>query len=230
MSAEGWSPNPRDRAGGGETYRRVPDWARSVGSLGGRPHDDFGSTEPEGIPVPTHWPSAWPHLWHATRDRAVFVAAVIALTVIGIVGAGDLQAQWWVPLLPLVLLAGPATRPGRVRRALQNCTARGRLRTMPGRLQPGPVTSRGQTVRLITSSGASVTLPTCDAVARSLVERDVGQPVLLVWAPWWAGVRGAAAIVLGNSRVAYLRARPSRARHVGIRLRLTAYTPSLVRC
>lgn len=101
------------------------------------------STEPAG-PGPDlpagRWPSTWPALWRPVRDRAVLAGATVLLTLIGIGWLGDLGLSWWVPLLPLLLLIGPLSRPGRVRRRFERAATRGRLVVAPHRsgwqLQP----------------------------------------------------------------------------------------------
>lgn len=76
-------------------------------------------SEPANPRLPTHWPSAWPSLWRPVRDRALFVAGTTILVLLGLARFGDLGLSWWVALLPLALMAGPVTRPARVRRAIR---------------------------------------------------------------------------------------------------------------
>lgn len=76
-------------------------------------------SSPHPVQLPQRWPSAWPSLWPGVRDRTVFVAVTVSLTVLGLARFGDLGLAWWVALLPLVLLIGPLTRPSRARRAIQ---------------------------------------------------------------------------------------------------------------
>jgi hypothetical protein len=218
--------HPSRRHGGDGVTRADTGPTPAVGAVRA---DDGGVSEYEGIPVPTRWPSAWPHLWHATRDRAAFVTAVAVLTVLGIAVAGDLRAQWWVPVVPVVLLTGPALRPGRARRALERSAARGRLSTVPGRLHAAQTAGRTGGVLLVTSAGHTVAVPVARTVARVLASRHAGEAALLVWAPRTVGPRGAAALVLAGSRVAYLREAPPGARPVGLRLRPAAGTAVLVR-
>lgn len=192
------------------------------------PPDEFGAGQPEDAVVPRRWPSAWPYLWPAVRRRAVFVLAAAVLTAAGIVVTGDPAAQWWIPLLPVVLLAGPARRPGRVRRMMERAAARGGLAVMPGRVHPGPVTSRGQTVRLVTASGAAVGVPAFPGVAETLAGQHVGESVLLVWAPRRFR-RAPGALVVGAALVSYLERVPRGARAVRTPMRLGEEEPALVR-
>lgn len=194
------------------------------------PFDGAADVDPMGsardareadIRVPAQWPSAWAHLWQPARDRAVFVGLVVLLTVIGVVFTGDLVKEWWVPLVPLVLLTGPVSRPGRVRRTLQRAATRGRLRTTTGRLHPGPVTSRGPTVRLVTPSGHAVALPASRSLSYTLAGRYVSSSALLVWAPTLTVSGPPAALVLDGIVVAYLQRVPRGARGVRTPLQLT---------
>ncbi|HEX5496613.1 MAG TPA: hypothetical protein VFX70_18790 [Mycobacteriales bacterium] len=159
--------------------------------------------------------------------RAVFVLAVAVLTALGIVATGDPGAQWWIPLLPAVLLLGRVRRPGRLRGGLQRAAGRGRLAVMPGRVHPGPVTSRGQTVRLVTPTGDAVGVTAFPGVAETLARWHVGQPASLVWIPRPLG-RGPAALVLTDSLVAYLERLPRGARSVAVPVRLGTAESTLV--
>ncbi|MGI8626226.1 MAG: hypothetical protein ACR2J5_06595 [Geodermatophilaceae bacterium] len=42
------------------------------------------------------------------RARSVFVAALLVFLIIGIALVGDFADQWWLLLLPVALLVGPA--------------------------------------------------------------------------------------------------------------------------
>jgi len=42
------------------------------------------------------------------RARSVFAVSLLIFLVIGILLVGDLSAQWWLLLLPVALLLGPA--------------------------------------------------------------------------------------------------------------------------
>jgi len=104
---------------------------------------------------PGRWPSTWPALWGGVRDRAVFVGAIVVLTLAGTALLGDLGVSWWVPFVPLLLMIGPATRPGRVRRRFERAAARKEL-SVHGhrdgwRLRPGG--RRGHVVALISRNG-----------------------------------------------------------------------------
>jgi hypothetical protein len=70
-------------------------------------------------------------LWPVVARRVAFVAAVEALTLAGLVLAADPITQWWALLPPLLLLAGPLTRPARVRRRAREAAATGRLDLRP---------------------------------------------------------------------------------------------------
>lgn len=72
--------------------------------------------------LPSQWPSAWPSLGRRVAVASVvpIVVALVALAVVAIVGV--LPSAWWVPLIPLVLLVGPLTLPGRVRSAMQGAS------------------------------------------------------------------------------------------------------------
>jgi hypothetical protein len=162
---------------------------------------------PPGLPVPMRWPPAWRHLWPAVARRAVFAGTTMALTAVGLLVAGDVDAQWWLPLLPAVLLAGTAGRPGRVRRTLQRAARRGRLRCLAGSVLPESRPGAGP--RFVPRSGRghldAVPLPPGRA-ATLLAERRGGQPALLVWDERAA----AAAVVLDDLGVGYLEAAPAR--------------------
>jgi len=54
----------------------------------------------------------------------VVVALTVGLVLVGLAGFGDLGLSWWVAALPLLALLGPATRPIRVRRAIQRAAER----------------------------------------------------------------------------------------------------------
>lgn len=83
-----------------------------------------GGTVPR---LPAEWPSAWPSLSPRLLRRAGFVAAVQALTAVGLLLVADLATQWWALLPPLLLLTGPALAPARARRRAQRAAAAGRL-------------------------------------------------------------------------------------------------------
>lgn len=53
----------------------------------------------------------------ALRDRLIFVGLTCGLTLLGVLLYGDLRLSWWVALLPLLLLTGPAIRFWRSGRA-----------------------------------------------------------------------------------------------------------------
>ncbi len=78
-----------------------PGPARPAG--GGQP------VEPSDGPPP-RLPDAWSSRWRPVAKRAAFVAAVDALTLLGLVLVGDPLTQWWALLVPLVLLVGPVFR------------------------------------------------------------------------------------------------------------------------
>lgn len=181
----------------------------------------------ESVAIPVRWPSAWPYLSHLVYRRARFVLAVVLLTAAGIVLTGEPGAQWWVPLLPVVLLVGPVRRPGRLRRAFERAARRGDLAAMPGRLHPGPVNSRGQTVRLVTPTGDAVAVPVRPGVAEALAVRHVGEPVLLVWARR-PPRRSCAALLLRGCLVAYLERVPRHARPTGVSVRLVHTEHTLI--
>lgn len=105
--------------------------------------------------LPEAWPSAWPSLWRPVRDRAVLVGAMVVLTLVGLARFGDLGLSWWVALLPLVLLAGPVSRPARVRGAIRRAAADRtlRVRTTESGLW---VTARRRSVAAMVSADGSV--------------------------------------------------------------------------
>jgi hypothetical protein len=91
------------------------------------------------IVLPARWPSAWPSLWPVLASRAVFVAMVSGLTLVALLVAGDPGGDWWLPLLPFVLLLGPVASIASVRSRWERAAARSRLGAVPGRLLPaGP--------------------------------------------------------------------------------------------
>jgi len=53
------------------------------------------------------------------------------LTLLGLVVAADPGTQWWALFPPLLLLAGPVTRPARIRRRAARAAATGRLAADP---------------------------------------------------------------------------------------------------
>lgn len=179
-------------------------------------------------PVPVRWPSAWLSLRTTVLRRAAFVLAVAVLTATGIVAVGDPSAQWWIPLLPAVLLAGPISRLGGIPRRLRRATRRGRLATMPGRVHPGPVTSHGQTVRLVTDGGVAVGVPVAGDIADALATGHVGDPAVLVWVNGLRRRRPAALVLAGPS-VAYLDRVPAGARSVMIGIRPSERPATVVR-
>lgn len=190
-------------------------------------HGDSSEDSPDDPVIPRRWPSAWPYLSHGVYKRAAFVAVTAVLTAVGIAATGDLTVQWWIPLLPAVLLVGPVLRPVRLRRRLERAAAGRNLAVMPGRVHPGPVTSQGQTVRLVTAAGDAVGVPAFRGVAEALAVRHVGESVLLVWVPRLVG-RAPAALILGDSLVTYLVHLPRGARSVTIPVRLGESEPALV--
>jgi hypothetical protein len=156
---------------------------------------DTPPADPAAAPVlPVRWPSAWSSLWPVLTARLAFVAATAALTGLGLLVAGDPRAQWWLPALPLVLLAGPLLRPARVRRRLSRAAAAGRLAVWPGRVLTG-----AQVLFFPAGARTPVPLP----AGRALAARH-GSPALLVTAGW------AAAVVLHPDTVRYLSATPRR--------------------
>lgn len=107
---------------------------------------------------PGRWPSTWPALWRPVRDRAVFVGGTVLLTLTGTALLGDLGLSWWVPLIPLLLLIGPVTRPHRVRRAFERAAGRRELSVAPRgsgwRVQPAE--RHGGVIALVSEDGALV--------------------------------------------------------------------------
>ncbi|MBA2415111.1 MAG: hypothetical protein H0V64_04320 [Geodermatophilaceae bacterium] len=101
------------------------------------------------------WPSTWPALWRPVRDRAIFVGVTVVLTLAGTAQFGDLGLSWWVPLLPLVLVLGPVTRPARVRRRFERAAARNALSVQSHRRgwQLHPPGRRGNVVALVSGDG-----------------------------------------------------------------------------
>lgn len=122
------------------------------------PGDDLAGpvSAPEGLGLPAHWPSAWPSLWRPIRDRAIFVLLTSALVVLGLARFGDLGLAWWVALLPLSLLVGPLSRPGRARRTIQRAAQR---RTLNVRASADElcVTARRRSVTAWVASDGGVT-------------------------------------------------------------------------
>ena len=113
-------------------------------------------TDEQSPAIPSgRWPSTWPALLRPVRDRVVFVGATVLLTLAGTALLGDLDLSWWVPLLPLLLLIGPATRPFRVRRRFERAAERNELivqqRGPSWRLQPAE--GRGGVVALVSEDG-----------------------------------------------------------------------------
>lgn len=145
----------------------------------------------------------------------------MAFTAVGLLVAGDARTQWWLWLLPAVLVLGPACRPGRVRRALQRSARRGRLRCLVGSIlpesRPGtgprfvPVAVAGPPSAGLQSAGpagghlGAFPLPVGRA-ATILASKYGGQPALLVWDERAA----VAAVVLADLGVGYLEAAPAR--------------------
>lgn len=120
-----------------------------------------------GPTLPTgRWPSTWPALWRPVRDRAVFVVVTVVLILVGTALLADFGLSWWVSLLPLLLMIGPLTRPGRVRRRFERAAARDRLRVQPHR--------QGWQLRLPERAGNVVALVTYDGTVSYL---DVGARV-----------------------------------------------------
>jgi len=176
----------------------------------------LGTSEPldpsppaEAVPLPAHWPSPWPHLYRPVRDRAVFVLTVIVLTTVGLIVAGDPAAQWWAIALPLLLLIGPATRPGRARMALHRAIGANRAATLPGRLV---VAERATTVWLQPATG-DPELPLHVGPAEHALRSYAGSPAVLTWN---RRRRGLAALVLPDRAVVYLSRRPSGVRAAAI--------------
>jgi len=191
-----------------------------------RPNNDGSGRSDEAV-IPARWPSAWPYLSRAVYRRARFVLAVAVLTAVGIVVTGEPGVQWWIPLLPVVLLAGPVRRPGGLRRVFERAARRGGLAAMPGRLHPGPVNSRGHTVRLVTPTGDAVAVPVYRGVAETLAVGHVGESALLVWVPRVLR-RAPAALVVRGSLVAYLERVPRNARSAGVSVRVVQTEHTLV--
>lgn len=187
------------------------------------PLDPYGGddTRPTEFRIPDRWPSAWPHLWRPARDRMVFVLAVMALTTAGIIALGEPAGEWWVPLVPAVLLIGPVTRPGRARRELRRACRRGRVATAVGRLEAGPPTRTDSTTRLLTTYGTLVRLPATGELGRALAAH-VGEVALLVWAPRWWRRRKPAALVLTDLSVCYQSGVPKGMRRVSVAMRVTS--------
>jgi hypothetical protein len=90
-------------------------------------HVPSGNAARAPLAPPASWPSAWPSLRPRLLRRAVFVAAVEVLTVLGLVAVADPVTQWWALLPPLLLLIGPGTAPARSRRRAERAAAAGRL-------------------------------------------------------------------------------------------------------
>lgn len=172
-----------------------------------------GSEPSDVTPLPAHWPSPWSHLYRPVRDRAIFVLMVMVLTAIGLVVAGDPAAQWWAIALPLLLLIGPATRPGRARMALRRAIAAGRARTLSGRLAVG---ERGNTVWLQPATG-DPSLPLAAGPAERALHHYSGSQAMLIWT---RRRRGPAALVLPDRAVVYLSRTPGGVRagapHIGV--------------
>lgn len=105
--------------------------------------------------LPDRWPSAWPSLWRPVRDRAAFAVPAALLTALGLGWLGDLSLTWWVPLLPLLLLAGPLTRPGRVRRSFDRASADGSLTVVDDRAGV-LVWGSGRTVAAEVTAGGAI--------------------------------------------------------------------------
>ena len=124
-----------DRADGGDrgdeaTAAAPPDGMRTQ-MLG---HDLGGDSEAtRAVParpdlgLPEHWPSAWPSLRGQVALGAVLPVLAAVLTLAGEIWLGIADIAWWLPLLPLILLIGPLTRPARIRRLVDTADRRGRL-------------------------------------------------------------------------------------------------------
>lgn len=157
-----------------------------------------GRSEPAGVAAPAIWPAAWPHLYGPLRDRAVFVAATMFLTGIGLALLGDPGAQWWAIALPLVLLIPPAIRPLRARSALQVAVNHRDAMALSGRLLPA---SHGADAWLEPDSG-DPTVPLSFRAVRRIGPRYAGEPALLIWR------HRHAALVFSGYDVLYLDHRP----------------------
>lgn len=128
------------------------------------------------------WPSTWPALWRPVRDRALFVGGTVLLTLLAIASLGDLGLSWWFASMPLVLLIGPLTRPGRVRRRFERAAAHDRLRMRrygPG-WQLSPRERRANVVAIVSDDGG---LSYVDLRARVIGSRSSGGD----FAPDWPG-------------------------------------------
>lgn len=158
----------------------------------------LGRSDPPGPAVPSNWPPAWPHLHGPLRDRAVFVAATMFLTGIGLAFLGDPAAQWWAIALPLLLLIPPALRPLRARSALQSAVNHRDAAALTGRLLAA---SHGADGWLEPAAG-DPTVPLSFRAARRVGTSYAGAPTLLVWH------RRHAALVFTDYRVLYLDSRP----------------------
>lgn len=73
-----------------------------------------------GEVLPTHWPSAWSSLRGRVAVSAIFPVVACAVAVLIMVLTGVLVHVWWIAALPLLLVIGPLTLPGRTRAAVQS--------------------------------------------------------------------------------------------------------------
>ncbi|CAN5300231.1 hypothetical protein BH20ACT5_BH20ACT5_01570 [soil metagenome] len=85
--------------------------------------------------LPRRWPSAWPSLWPEVRDRSAFGLTAALVTALGLTWLGVPGLTWWLPLLPALLLIGPLSWPGRVRRGFDRAGDEGTLRVVDERDQ-----------------------------------------------------------------------------------------------